>query len=146
MNINEKIRAARIDKGWTQKELAEALSVCESAVQKWETQKNGIGAEYLLPLSRIFDLSIERLLDDTKDVVLSGEIIELYTADPREHPLDTTPHVVYDANLKRGGKLHRFENRAGELYSAIYSGGKELFSCERAQEKQMILTWNETNA
>lgn len=146
MNINEKIRAARIDKGWTQKQLAEALSVCESAVQKWETQKNGIGTEYLLPLSKIFDLSVERLIDDSKDIVLSGEIIELYTASSDEHPLDSTPHIVYDANLKHGGKLHRFENKAGELYSAIYVGSTELFSCERSKEKQMILTWNETNA
>ena len=127
MNINEKNRAARIDKGWTQKELADALSVCESTVQKWEAQKNGIGTEYLLLLSKIFDLSLERLLDDTKDIVLSGELIELFTTSPDEHPLDSTPHIVYDANLKKGGKLHRFENNAGKLYSAIYVGSMECF-------------------
>ena len=144
MNINEKIRAARIDKGWTQKELADVLLVCESTVQKWEAQKNGIGTEYLLPLSRIFDLSLDRLLDDAKDIVLSGELIELFTTSPNEHPLDSTPHIVYDANLKKGGKLHRFENNAGELFSAIYVGSMEMFSCERAHEKNMILTWNES--
>ena len=144
MNINEKIRAARIDKGWTQKELGNALSISEGAVSKWETQKNGIGSEYLLQLSKIFDLPLDRLLDDNKDVVLSGELIELFKASPDEYPLDSSVHIVYDANLKKGGKLHRFENNAGILYSAIYVGSREMFSCERAHEKNMILTWNES--
>lgn len=144
MNINEKIRAARIDKGWTQKELGNALSISEDAVSKWETQKNGIGSEYLLPLSKIFDLPLDRLLDDNKDVVLSGELIELFKASPDEYPLDSSVHIVYDANLKKGGKLHRFENNAGILYSAIYVGSREMFSSERAHEKNMILTWNES--
>lgn len=144
MNINEKIRAARIDKGWTQKELGNALSISEDAISKWETLKNGIGSEYLLPLSKTFDIPLDRLLDDNKDVILSGELIELFRTSPDEHPLDSTMHIVYDANLKKSGKPHRFENNAGVLYSAIYVGSEEIFSCERAHEKNMILTWNES--
>ena len=143
MSINEKIRAARID-SWTQNELGNALSISEDAISKWETQKNGIGSEYLLPLSKIFDLPLDRLLDDNKDVVLSGELNELFKTPPEEYPQDSSVHIVYDANLKNGGKLHRFENNAGVLYSTIYVGCMEMFSCERVHEKNMILTWNES--
>ena len=143
MSINEKIRAARID-SWTQNELGNALSISEDAISKWETQKNGIGSEYLLPLSKIFDLPLDRLLDDNKDVVLSGELNELFKTPPEEYPQDSSVHIVYDANLKNGGKLHRFEKNAGVLYSTIYVGCMEMFSCERVHEKNMILTWNES--
>ena len=71
------------------------------------------------------------LLDDNKDVVLPGEMIELFKASPDEYPLDSSVHIVYDANLKKGGKLHRFENNAGILYSAIYVDSREMFSSER---------------
>ena len=57
-----------------------------------------------------------------------------------EYPQDSSVHIVYDVNLKNGGKLHRFENNAGVLYSAIFVGSMEMFSCERAHEKNMILT------
>ena len=38
--FSEKIRILRKNREWTQAQLAEALSVSESTVQKWEVDKN----------------------------------------------------------------------------------------------------------
>ena len=54
---------------------------------------------------------------------------------PRNAMFDSTPHKVYDASLKHYANLHRFLNKAGEPYSAIYVGRDERLSCERTTSK-----------
>ena len=40
-----------------------------------------------------------------------------------------------------GFEIHRFYNVAGVPYSAIYVDGKEVLSCERNREMQMLEYW-----
>lgn len=55
-----------------------------------------------------------------------------------------TPHeIVSDIELKNNAQLHRFNNHAGIPYSAIYVDGKEIWSCRRVTEAEMIKDWNE---
>ena len=56
---------------------------------------------------------------------------------------DLTDHTVLDAVLNKGAVLHRFVNRGGCPYSAIYIETEELMSCERDYEQKMINYWNE---
>lgn len=51
-------------------------------------------------------------------------------------------HEIVDGILKGGGKLHRFVNRSGVEYSAIYVNGFEVWSCEREHEAKMLKDWN----
>lgn len=51
-------------------------------------------------------------------------------------------HIIVECKLKHRGELHRFTNKAGYLYSAIYQDGIEQCSCERYREKGMIDYWN----
>lgn len=53
----------RKEKGMTQAELAEALGITNKAVSKWETGEAMPETSLLLPLSRIFDVSVDELLD-----------------------------------------------------------------------------------
>lgn len=53
-----------------------------------------------------------------------------------------TDHEIVDCKKLAKGKLHRFNNPAGVAYSAIYLNGKEVFSCERAQEAKMVSYFN----
>jgi len=49
---------------------------------------------------------------------------------------------VMDVELRGGAKLYRFDNIAGVAYSGIYDADdREVFSCERGQEKAMIDYW-----
>lgn len=58
-------------------------------------------------------------------------------------PLDSEHEVIDGVELLGNGVLHRFDNPAGEPYSAIYVGKTELYSCPRIKEADMIKTWND---
>lgn len=63
MNIGEKIRTLRINKGIKQKELAEALFVSVQAVSKWENGKSTPDIQLLPEIASIFNVSISDLFD-----------------------------------------------------------------------------------
>ena len=54
-------------------------------------------------------------------------------------------HDIFDAALNGGAELHRFINEGGVEYSAIYKGNREIWSCERAHESEMIADWNKAH-
>lgn len=123
----------RKNKEWTQAQLADALSVSESAVQKWETDKNTPPISEVKRLAEVFYLPTTTLIDDTVEIP-EFFLLESLAADefwPRPAALDSTPHKVYDAGLIKNANLHRFLNKAGVPYSAIYVGRNEMLSCER---------------
>lgn len=51
---------------------------------------------------------------------------------------NTEKHEVFDAGLKDGATLHRFNNRL----SAIYEDNTERAICFRESEAEMIAAWN----
>lgn len=55
---------------------------------------------------------------------------------------DSKHEIIEGVDLLANGKLHRFLNRVGIPYSAIYQDDIEVFSCERSDEDNMIRYWN----
>lgn len=66
MKINEKIYTLRKKFGWSQDELADKLSVSRQSVSKWETGDSIPEPAKLLALAKIFSVSTDYLLDDSK--------------------------------------------------------------------------------
>ncbi|GCE23262.1 helix-turn-helix domain-containing protein [Dictyobacter kobayashii] len=60
-NINEALRRSRVEHGWTQKDLADALGVAEATVRSWEHRKRSPGPDLLVRLSRVLKKSPEEL-------------------------------------------------------------------------------------
>ena len=143
--FSEKIRILRKNREWTQAQLADALSVSESTVQKWEVDKNAPPVSEIKRLAEVFYLPVTSLVDDAIDIPEFYFLESIPAEDfwPRNAMLDSTPHRVYDAGLIKNATLHRFLNKAGEPYSAIYVGRDERLSCERAHEQGMIDYWNQ---
>ena len=56
------LKAARINVGYTQKQVADKLRVSETTVLNWETGKNCISAENLKRLSYLYDLKMDDFL------------------------------------------------------------------------------------
>lgn len=54
---------------------------------------------------------------------------------------DSSHVIVREIKLPGHGELHRFRNAQGNLLSAIYVDGTEVFSCERNRESSMISYW-----
>lgn len=63
-----RIKEARKERGWTQKELAERLLVSDKAVSKWERAKSMPDIELLGPISKELNIPLAELLD-VEDVV-----------------------------------------------------------------------------
>lgn len=58
------------------------------------------------------------------------------------HYEDSKHEIVKDVELRFNGVLHRFVNKGGAQYSAIYIDDYEEWSCEREHEAQMVREWN----
>ena len=68
MTIGEKIKLLRNEKGITQELLAENLNVSRSAIAKWETNSGVPEVSNLKIISKLFDISVDELIDDTKKI------------------------------------------------------------------------------
>lgn len=68
MNLGEKIYKLRKEKGYSQEALAEQLGTTRQAVSKWENNQGYPETEKLLQLSNIFEVSVDFLLKDDKEV------------------------------------------------------------------------------
>ena len=64
MKFCEKLKTLRMDKGFTQEELAKRLFVSRSAVAKWEQGRGYPSLEMLEKLSGLLNFSIDELLDE----------------------------------------------------------------------------------
>ena len=59
--LGQKIRVLRIQRGMTQRELAWHLNVSTQAVSKWERNACYPDVTLLLPLARLFSVSLDEL-------------------------------------------------------------------------------------
>jgi transcriptional regulator with XRE-family HTH domain len=61
VQIGERIRTARNERGWTQEQLAEAVGVSRSAVAQWETGRAGQLTGNLARIAEVLAVGIEHL-------------------------------------------------------------------------------------
>ena len=81
-SIGKKITSLRIEKGYTQKELAQLCNVSSAAISKWENELSYPDIATLPILARIFHISIDELLNFEQNLTPSDvnkHITELLT-------------------------------------------------------------------
>jgi transcriptional regulator with XRE-family HTH domain len=62
VKFHEVLKSIRIEKGFTQKSLADKLGVSETAVRNWENTAREPSYEILCKLAKIFDITVGQLL------------------------------------------------------------------------------------
>lgn len=67
MELSQKLKGLRKKQGLTQLELAERLFVSRQAISGWEAGTSRPSTENLQSLSRLFNIPLETLLDDTAE-------------------------------------------------------------------------------
>ena len=67
MTLDKKLTRLRKKAGLSQAEVSEELDVSRQAVTKWETGQSRPSTENLQSLSKLYNVPIEYLLDDSKD-------------------------------------------------------------------------------
>ena len=73
MNLSSKLAQLRRQMGWSQDELASELDVSRQAVYKWENAQSRPDTDKLMALSKIFNISLDNLLDDESEIVHRAE-------------------------------------------------------------------------
>lgn len=94
------ISELRKEKGFTQKDLAEKLSVTDKAVSKWETGRSAPDISLLVPLSEILDVSVIEILNGEKiekesfTEIGDEVIVETMKSDKRKRRVSVIVSVV----------------------------------------------------
>lgn len=68
-SLGEQLKQYRIDNNWTQHELADKLAVSRTMISNWESGKSFPDLDYLVSLSRLFDVPLENLFSKDTSVV-----------------------------------------------------------------------------
>lgn len=81
MNVGEVIKLNRIKKGLTQKQLAYQLRVSSAAVCKWEMGLSNPDISLLVPIAKLFGISVDHLLGNDQEFgerTKVNEVLENY--------------------------------------------------------------------
>lgn len=64
MRIGDKIKELRIEKNYSQMQLAKLIGVSQKAVDYWERNVNEPKASYIIELVNVFDISFDEFFSD----------------------------------------------------------------------------------
>lgn len=76
MKFNEKLIELRKKEGLSQEELGNKLNVTRQTVSKWELGQTTPEIEKLVEISKMFNISVDELINDSEEVVNQNPIIE----------------------------------------------------------------------
>ena len=62
------LKAARVNAGYTQKEVAKCIGVTETTIFNWENGKNKMPFEGLIKLANLYEMSIDDFLMPSKSI------------------------------------------------------------------------------
>lgn len=64
IDIGQRIKELRTEKGWTQKELAKQVGVSQKAIDYWERNVNEPKIGYFIALLKVFDISYDEFFEE----------------------------------------------------------------------------------
>ena len=69
--FGDKLKKLRTDNNLTQDELAEKIMVTRTAISKWETNRGYPSIDSLKELSKLFDISIDELIQNKRQLEIA---------------------------------------------------------------------------
>ena len=132
MELSQKLKELRKKQGLTQLELAERLFVSRQAISGWEAGTSRPSTENLQSLSRLFNIPLETLLDDTAE------------AEPAAAPEKLPAEEQAKEEDKGPGKDRRYKAIVMVIVLlAILLTTAVLAHRRTAQEKTGVMTFSE---
>ena len=99
MLFNEKLKMLRKGSNLTQEELAEKINVSRQAITKWECDEGYPDIENLKQLSKLFNVSIDELIKEEKNVEVNNTFTREIDIDHIKH-FDIVISKIYELNIK----------------------------------------------
>lgn len=106
MEFNEKLKALREAKGYTQEDIAGKLNIARQSVSKWEQGINEPDVETLKRLAEIFECSVDELLSEE----------EMKQIEPNEAPQHNDAPVP---TLQEKGKPQKVSELVGSILLGV---------------------------
>lgn len=102
MSLSENIKKARLERKFTQEQLAEKLGVSPQAISKWETSETYPDGALLVPLSNALGVSLDEMFgnDSFSMADISHQIISLLHNTPAEDRFHTARDICWQ--IERG--------------------------------------------
>jgi len=66
MTLGTRLKQVRVEKGFSQADVAEFLNISRQSISRWETDKAYPDIDNLVELSKYYEVSIDELLTETK--------------------------------------------------------------------------------
>jgi transcriptional regulator with XRE-family HTH domain len=79
VTLGERIRAKRLERGWTQDELARRAGISKGFLSDLENNKRGVNADTLLDVAQALGVSIDYLMTGSEEERAAAERIEIPT-------------------------------------------------------------------
>lgn len=77
MTFSEKLKTLRLEKGYSQEELAQALHVSRQAIAKWKSNNGMPDIDNIKAIAKLFEVSIDTLLKEEIDLHTQRTLREL---------------------------------------------------------------------
>lgn len=68
MTLGKRLKQVRVEKGFSQADVADFLNISRQSISRWETDKAYPDIDNLVELSKYYEVSIDELLTQTKDL------------------------------------------------------------------------------
>ena len=97
MTLSENIKKYRLDKGYTQEQLASLLGLSAQAVSKWETSETYPDGALLVPLAQALDVSLDTLFGNHAVSMkeLSPAIMRMIASAPNDEKFYTVREICW---------------------------------------------------
>ena len=110
MKLAEKIMTLRKQRGWSQEELAQQLSVSRQSVSKWESGASVPDLDKILKMSAIFNVSTVMLLKEELDLNERNTVVgDVQTEQMKMDPFDMTNSASDQSGMQQFGEDTRRE-------------------------------------
>ena len=103
MTLGQKLKKLRTEKGLTQKALADQLHVTFQTVSKWESGLNEPDIATLKELSKVYDCSIDYLLNDKEDEIEE----EMPMNGEDESPVEVQQVIIHQKEMHVCTRCHK---------------------------------------
>lgn len=121
MKLAEKIMTLRKQRGWSQEELAQQLSVSRQSVSKWESGASVPDLDKILKMSEIFEVSTDTLLKEELDLNERNIVF----ADMQNEQMKTDTSDMVNAVNEQNGRQQFGEDTRSEEIQAHYVSMQE---------------------
>ncbi len=108
--ISKNLIRLRQSKNWTQDDIARNLSISRQAISKWETGSSLPNLEMLLKLSKMFNISINEIVEPQKSNHISDfeDIIDIDSSRLKDMMISLEPNEIVKASIGASPKINKF--------------------------------------